>query len=203
MKKKLLALVLSLAMVVAMLAGCTKKETASNSTSGSTGTTPSGDTKYEYDITVWVPEKIVDLTKTQIDDFNNTNTDGIKLNATVAPVSEADAATQMLTDVEAGADLFGFVQDQLGRLIQGGALAQLGDAAAEFVRANNYASAVSAVTSGDALYGYPYTSDNGYYLFYDKSVFTEDDVKTVDNIIAACKRTGRTFCFDIENGFYV
>ncbi|MBO4679955.1 MAG: extracellular solute-binding protein [Lachnospiraceae bacterium] len=202
MKKKLLALVLSLAMVVAMLAGCTKKDT-STSTSGSTGTTPSGDTNYEYDITVWVPEKIVDLTKTQIEDFNNTNTDGIKLNATVAPVSEADAATQMLTDVEAGADLFGFVQDQLGRLIQGGALAQLGDAAAEFVRTNNDASSVSAVTSGDALYGYPYTSDNGYYLFYDKSLFTEDDVKTVDGIIAACKKTGRTFCFDIENGFYV
>ena len=202
MKKKLLALVLSLAMVVAILAGCGKKDTTSNSTSGSTGTTPSGETKYEYDITVWVPEKLVELTKTQINDFNSTNTDGIKLNATVSPVSEADAATQMLTDVEAGADLFAFVQDQLARLIQGGALAQLGDAAAEFVRTSNDAGAVSSVASGDALYAYPYTSDNGYYVFYDKSLFTEDDVKTVDGIIAACKKTGRTFCYDLENGFY-
>lgn len=202
MKKKLLALVLSLAMVVAMLAGCGKKDTTSASTSGSTGTTPSGETKYEYDITVWVPEKLVELTKTQINDFNSTNTDGIKLNATVSPVSEADAATQMLTDVEAGADLFAFVQDQLARLIQGGALAQLGDAAAEFVRTSNDAGAVSSVASGDALYAYPYTSDNGYYVFYDKSLFTEDDVKTVDGIIAACKKTGRTFCYDLENGFY-
>ena len=58
----------------------------------------------EYDITIWVAENAVDLTKQQIEDFNASNEDGIKFNATVEAVSEADAATQMITDVEAGGD---------------------------------------------------------------------------------------------------
>ena len=56
----------------------------------------------EYDITIWAAENAVDLTKKQVEDFNATNTDGIKFNATVEPVSESEAATQMITDVEAG-----------------------------------------------------------------------------------------------------
>ena len=47
----------------------------------------------EYDITIWVAENAVDLTKQQIEDFNASNEDGIKFNATVEAVSEADAAT--------------------------------------------------------------------------------------------------------------
>ena len=50
----------------------------------------------EYDITIWVAENAVDLTKQQIEDFNASNEDGIKFNATVEAVSEADAATQMI-----------------------------------------------------------------------------------------------------------
>ena len=90
-----------------------------------------------YDITVWVAEKAVDLTKAQIEKFNTTNELGITFNATVEAVSEADAGTQMITDVEAGGDLFCFAQDQFARLVQAGALAKLGVKAAETVSAAN------------------------------------------------------------------
>ena len=207
MKKKLLAVLLTAAMAVTCLAGCGKQEAAtggdtSKATEG-TKTEASAD-GYEYDITVWVPENAVELTKTQIENFNNSNTDGIKLNPTIEAVSEADAATQMLTDVEAGADMFNFAQDQLSRLIQAGALAQLGDAAAAFVRENNDDGSVAAVTSGDALYGYPITSDNGYYIFYDKSVVSDEQAQTVEGILEACEAAGRTFACPVgSNGWYL
>ncbi|MCR5311087.1 MAG: SusF/SusE family outer membrane protein [Lachnospiraceae bacterium] len=206
MKKKLLAVVLSAAMALTLIAGCGDKKT-STSASGSTKTSASASVdqgeKLEYDITVWCPEKEKPLREEQIKAFNDTNPDGIKFNATVEAVSEADAATQMITDVEAGADLFNFAQDQISRLIIAGALIKLDDEAAKFVKENNDESSVAAVTSGDALYGYPLTSDNGYFLFYDKSVVSEEQAKTVQGVIDACKAAGRVFAAPLKNGWYV
>ena len=118
-----------------------------------------------YDITLWVPEEMVDLTKTQIEAFNASNELGVTFNPTVEPVSEADSATSMITDVEAGADVFFFAQDQFARLVQAGALAKLDDETAAKVKAENDVSAVTAATSGDAMYAYPLTADNGYYMY--------------------------------------
>ena len=141
----------------------------------------------EYDITVWAAENAVDLTKKQIEDFNATNTDGIKFNATVEPMSEQEAATQMITDVEAGPDLICFASDQFARLVQAGALAKLGAKAVEFVTANNVAGSVAAVTAGDTMYAYPMTADNGYFMYYDKSVIPEEDVDSLEKLIADCE----------------
>ena len=227
--KKLLAIVLALAMVFSMAAcskddntpadgGNTTQDGGSTNNGGSTdnggstnngGSTDNGgskEVKYEYDIKIWVPDKDVEnnLTRSMVDEFNNTNTDGIKLNATIESVSEADAATQMITDVDAGADMFNFAQDQLSRLIMAGALAKLNDKAAAFVKENNVESGVQAVAAGDAIYGYPITVDNGYYLFYDKRVITDEDAKTVEGIIAACKKANKTFAAPIGgNGWYL
>jgi len=158
--------------------------------------TASAELAGEYDITIWVAEKAVDLTKKQIEDFNSTNTDGIKFNATVEPVSEADAATQMITDVEAGGDIYCFAQDQFARLVQAGALAKLGVKAAETVTASNDAGTVAAATSGDTIYAYPLTSDNGYFMYYDKSVIPEEDVDSLEKLIADCEAAQKYFAFE-------
>lgn len=151
-----------------------------------------------YDITVWVAEAIVDLTKQQIADFNASNEYGITFNATVEPVSEADAATQMITDVEAGGDIFCFAQDQFARLVQAGALNKLGKKAAETVTANNDAGTVAAATSGDTLFAYPLTSDNGYFMYYDKSVIPEEDVDSLEKLIADCEKAGKYFAMEVQ-----
>ncbi len=152
-----------------------------------------------YDITVWVAEKAVDLTKKQIDDFNATNDAGIVFNATVEPVSEADSATNMITDVEAGGDLFCCAQDQFARLVQAGALNKLGTKAAETVIANNDAGTVAAATSGDTLYAYPLTSDNGYFMYYDKSVIPDEDVDSLEKLIADCEAAQKYFAFEMQS----
>lgn len=205
MKKKVLAVVLTAAMVVASLTGCGKTPAGVNTPAASTENKQ--DTKtpaategqsFEYDITVWVPEAAVALTEKQIADFNASNTDGIKLNPTIEAVSEADAATTMLNDVEAGADIFFFAQDQAARLIQAGALAQLGEAAQGIVSAANDAGVVSAAKAGDAMYAYPLTSDNGYFLFYDKSVVDPSHVDSLEAIIADCEAAGKMFSMENE-----
>ena len=151
-----------------------------------------------YDATIWVAEEIRELTEQQIKNFNETNTDGIVINATVEAVSEADAATQMITDVEAGGDLFCFAQDQFSRLVQAGALAKLGVKAADAVTAANAAGVVAAAKSGDTLYAYPLTADNGYFMYYDKSVIPDEDVDSLEKLIADCEAAKKYFAFEMQ-----
>ncbi len=201
---KILALLLALVFVVACVAACNTTDNNKEDPTKAPGTTPTEKPLAgKYDIKVWVAEAIVDLTKTQIANFNKTNDQGITINATVEAVGEGDAATSMTQDVANGADIFCFAQDQTARLIQAGALSQLGVAATEWVKTNHDKASVSAVTSGDALYGYPLTSDNGYFMYYDKSVISESDIGSLEAMIAACEAAGKNFSFELENSWYI
>ena len=155
-----------------------------------------------YDVTIWAPEAAVALTEQQVADFNASNELGITINATVEPVSEADAASNMDTDVSAGADLFFFAQDQLSRMITDGAVTKLGQGAAAFVTENNSNGSVLAAQSGEDYYAYPLTADNGYFMYYDKSVVPEEDVDSLEAIIADCEAAGKNISYELENAWY-
>ncbi|MCH5287066.1 MAG: extracellular solute-binding protein [Christensenellaceae bacterium] len=155
-----------------------------------------------YDIVIWAPEAAVELTQQQVADFNASNSMGITINATVEPVSEADAATNMIMDVEAGGDLFFFAQDQLSRLIQAGALTPLGVAASEFVKTNNSYGSTVAAQAGDNYYAYPLTADNGYFMYYDKSIIPEEDIDSLEKLVEDCEAASKNFSFELENAWY-
>ncbi len=221
--KKTLAIVLALVMVLGLVACKTAQETTATQpgTATQSGNQPAGDqpagdqpagdqpagdqpeaafNPFEglppYDITVWVGEAAVDLTKEQIEKFNNTNELGIKFNATVQGVSEATSADMMLVDISVGADIFCFAQDQFARLVQGKALAPLDDEAMKIVKEANDPGVVTAATSGDKMYAYPLTSDNGYFMYYDKTVIPEEDVDSLEKLIADCEAAGKYFAFE-------
>ncbi|MBR5409573.1 MAG: extracellular solute-binding protein [Clostridia bacterium] len=198
--KRILAILLALVMVFALAAcggngGNEGGEENNNSTEA-----PAADDSIAgtYDITVWAAEKAVDLTKQQIQKFNETNEFGVTFNATVEPVSEADAGTNMVTDVEAGGDLYCFAQDQFARLVQAGALAKLGVGAAETVKSANDAGVVKAATAGEELYAYPMTADNGYFMYYDKSVIDEADIDSLEKLIEDCEAANKYFAMEMN-----
>ena len=151
-----------------------------------------------YDVVIWAPQEAQELTLKQVADFNASNEYGIVINATVEPVSEADAATNMITDVEAGGDLYFFAQDQFSRLVQAGALARLGTGAADFVKSNNVTGAVAAVQSGADYFAYPLTADNGYFMYYDKSVIPEEHIDSLEDLIADCEAAGKYFSMELQ-----
>ena len=117
-------------------------------------------------------------------------------------VGTADASARYLEDPAAAADVFVYPDDQLIRLVQADALYEVTRNHDAIVAANSQGS-VNAATYQGVLYGYPETSDNGYFLFYDKSVLTEEDVKTLDGILAAAEKAGKQFNFDVANGWYL
>ncbi len=187
--KKLVSLLLAVLMLCS-LAACSKggNEGGGSETAGGT-----------YDITVWVSEVegVAELTKQQIDRFNEENED-LTINATIEGISEADAATQMITDVESGPDVYCFAQDQLARLVQAGALAVLGEGASATVKEANDTGAVNAATVDGKLYCYPLTSDNGYFMYYDKSVISEDMIDDLATLVKACEDNNKFFSMEYK-----
>ncbi len=179
--KKILSLVLALAMMLSLCSFASAEG-------------------FDGEIKIWVAEATVEFTKAQVELFKAAHPEYANMTVVVEPVGEGDAASNMLTDVEAGADIFGFAQDQLARLVAAGALEVVLDENAEIVKAENDGGSVSAVMLGDTMYAYPLTSDNGYFLYYDKSVVT--DPTNMEAILADCEKAGKNVYFEINSGWY-
>lgn len=206
MKKKLLATLLATSMVATCLVGCGN---SGDTTGGDTGSNAAGDNSGSSEITdygsgeikIWVADNTVDFTKSQVDAFMAANPDMAGYTVTVEAVGEGDAAGNMITDVEGGADIFAFAQDQVARLVAAGALAPITGDAAENVKNSHVEGAVNAVTVGDMIYAYPMTWDNTYYLYYDKSVVT--DPSSLEKILEDCEAAGKNFYMNLGNGWYL
>ena len=152
-------------------------------------------------ITVWVGEGTDGLTKQLIDEFNATNEFGIKFNATIEMVSESKAAGDALSKKDSAADIFTFSQDQLARLVAGGMLMNLGSTSTSFIEENNDADSVEAAKIGGEIKAFPFTADNGFFMYYDKDVFKgekENDLNDLDAILTDCKAAGKNFSMNLD-----
>lgn len=201
MRKKILSILLASAMVFG-LAACGGSDSGSGSAGGNNGGVASEDIDYgSGTITIWVSEESGSFTEEQATAFLSSNPDYSGYTVTVEAVGEGDAASNMITDVEGGADIFGFAQDQLARLVTANALMEVIGDYAEFISTSNDEGAVGAATMGDSIYAFPITSDNGYFLYYDSTVIS--DVSTLEGIVEACEAAGKGFYMEINSGWYM
>ncbi|MBQ5755399.1 MAG: extracellular solute-binding protein [Oscillospiraceae bacterium] len=96
---------------------------------------------------------------------------------------EGDAGNTVKNDPSAAADVYMFANDQLGTLIQSNALAKLGGDFLAQVQNDVSATYLSSVTHTDgSVYGFPMTC-NTWFMYYNKDVFTEEDVKSLDAML--------------------
>ena len=218
--KKVLAILLAGMMTATAFAGCGGGETASKSDGGSgTASQASGggeaakvDPSWpdaslfgdEDNITlkVWAPDKAVALVQKQVEEFKSHYSDKKFTSIEVVAQGENDAATLIVNDPEKAADVFGFPSDQLNKLKDAQVLTPVAPALLDSVKTMNAEKTVTAATFDDQLYAFPETNDNGYYLVFDNSVVTEEDAKTLEGILEACKKGNRQFVMDAGNGFY-
>lgn len=196
-------------LAAAGLTGCKRGETDS-SREGWSVLSPKGkedpgtsqpDAMEQVELTVWGAEEDEELLKKLIDGFKETYRGQADFSITYQPQGESGCKDALMADLEAGADVFAFADDQLNTLVAAGALEPVEDG--EAVRAANIKEAVEAASVGNTLYAYPLTADNGYFMYYNKQYFTEEDIKSLDRMLEIAGESGKNVTMDWSSAWYV
>ena len=204
--KKIIAMLLACVMVLGLFAACGSsaeptEPQAGNETQGNE--TQGNETPAVTDVTlkVWAPQEdqvdenswLNQMQKAFAEahpEYNITWENGV--------CPEGDAATLVTADVAAAADVYMFANDQLGTLLQAGALSKLGGSFLDQVMNDVSATYVNTVTSTDGnVYGFP-VAPNTWFMYYNKSILNEEDVKSLE----ACLEKG-IVAFEIKNSWYL
>ncbi len=137
-----------------------------------------------------------------VEDFKAEYPD-IEFNITIGAVSEADAKDRVLEDVEAAADVFVFADDQLSDLVTAGALQSVDATFTYDVKSVNSEQTVQAASRDGKLYAYPLTASNGYFLYYNKEYFTDEDAASWESLLAKANEQGVKVGMDVGNAWYL
>jgi len=198
MKKKVIATLMTGVMVLSMLAGCGAEE--KKQANAGDAKTQTGYAKAAR-IKVWGSQEDQDMLKDIIANFKEDNPEAADWTIDTAVVSAADAKTEVLKDPTVAADVFEFASDQISELQSAGVLYRVTKNKDEII-ANNVENSVAAATVDGEMYGYPNTS-NSFFMYYDKSKYTEDEVKNLDTMLAKDLGPGvANFSMDLDNGWY-
>lgn len=217
MKKKAVTLLLVAAMTATMVAGCGNKAASNEAAADSTAsdeaaateetigteaaaedTADSDEEAWSGTLTVWSPQEDQDtgwLAK-ECDAFKAAHPNwDITFNYGVC--AEGDAKSTITQDVENSADVYMLANDNIPDLVAANAIAELGGSYLDYVNTTNSDSIVASVTYNDAVVAFPFTS-NTWFMYYDKSVFSDDDIKSFDTMLEKGKVS-----FPLSNSWYI
>ena len=209
MRKKINAIFIT-AVLAASLSGCAGSDRESKITDADTELRYSAENTDEtallsdngdVELTVWGAEEDEALLTRIIEDFQTEYKGQANFHITYAAQSESNCKDALMGDLEAGADVFAFADDQLNTLVAAGALEPVENA--DRIKSENLPGAVEAASVGSTLYAYPLTADNGYFLYYSKQFFNQEDIKTFDRMLQIAEENGKKITMDWSSAWYV
>ncbi len=208
MKAKIIRSMMVVGLCGILAAGCAGGEEPADTGDAAgaemTGNGPSKDTQKEEGVitlTVWAEESNNETLEQMIAGFKEQYVGQAEFDIRLVGSLDAETRNYVLGDVHNAGDVFFLPDDQLASMAAGGALAKIPNA--EEVKQANVEGAVEAASIGGTLYAYPMSADNGYFLYYDKAYFTEEDVKTLDRILEVAAENGKKFSMDWTSGWYI
>ncbi len=157
--------------------------------------------KKKVEMVVWGAEEDTELMNKIIQSFISNHQGEADFQISFEVQGESQCKDVLIGGLEDGADVFTFADDQLNALAAAGALDPIENA--DEIKNKNLSSAVDAATVNDHLYAYPLTADNGYFLYYNKQYFSEEQVKTLDGILKTASANGKLFTMDWTSAWYV
>ena len=209
MRKKINAFFIT-AVLAASLSGCAGSDKENKITDAdielrnsaeNTGETEILSDNGDVDLTVWGGEEDEALLARIIEDFQAEYEGQANFHITFTAQSESNCKDALMGDLEAGADVFAFADDQLNTLVAAGALEPVENA--DRIKSANLPGAVEAASVGNTLYAYPLTADNGYFLYYNKQFFNREDIKTFDRMLQIAEENEKNITMDWSSAWYV
>lgn len=154
-------------------------------------------------IVVWAPTEEQAVIDEVVKEYNKTAE--YKINYKFTAVSEADGGTTLGNDpqVKNAPALVAAADDHIFGLAQKKIAQKLPTAWKNFVLESNTEVAIKGASYNGDVYGFPISTDNGYFLYYNKEVIKDTDKGTLEGILAACKAANKKFRMDLANGWYV
>ena len=181
--------------------GGSSSGTASSAAASSTAASAAeswGDVK----LTMWGAEEDQTMLREMADAFIEQNADKGNVTIEIGVQSESSTKDTVLADPESAADVFAFADDQLNELVNAGALQEI-LLNPDDIKSRNLPGSVDAATLNDKLYAYPMTADNGYFLYYDASVLTAEDVQSMDTMLEKAAAAGKKFMMSVNDAWYI
>ena len=203
MSKKIIALLLAVVMVMGLVA-CGNAAEPTPTDAAAPATEPAeGETEaqpIDVSLKVWAPSEdqnpeLGQWLITMCEQFNELHPEW-NITFEYGVCTESEAKKLVPQDMEAAADVFLYSSTNLEVLTSSNALAEFGGKYLEAVQNNYPQSMVDCTIYDGGVYGVPMTT-NTYFMYYDKSVFTEEDVKSLDVMLEKGK-----VAFPLANGFY-
>lgn len=220
MKKRVIAVLLTAFMVFGLMAcGKEGKEASNPGTSDTSAPEQKTETKTESkpetkateavkqeeeeltcNLTVWSPsedqaESEGQWLQTMCDQFTKLHPNW-HITFTYGTCQEGEAKKNVTQDVDGAADVYIYANDNITDLLTNKALSRIGGAALEQLKALNTESILNTVTVDGGVYGFPFTT-NTWFMYYDKSVFSEEDIKSLDAML-----TKGVVSFPLTNSWY-
>ena len=194
--KRFLAFTLPVILMTGMLAGCQSKQDKTEE-----ALNPEDEMGGAVALTVWCASEDEELMNQMIGSFKTEYASEAEFNINIEAIGEADCKNELFKDMENGADVFTFADDQLRILVAAGALSPVANA--DEVRAANIEGASETATINDKMYAYPMTADNGYFLYYNKAYFSEADVQSLNTMLDVAAASGKKVVMDWSAGWYL
>lgn len=157
------------------------------------------------EISLWCDEGNVDLLNEQLAEFQELHKEEAVFDFKISIEGVDTCKEVILSDPKAAADVFLFADDQFESLYQSKALLNITKNKDEIINGVGgveSGAANSALRNGD-LYAAPITAGNGYFLYYSKAYFSEEDVKSLDNILNVAANNEKSFAMDYSSGWYI
>ena len=175
--KKFTALMLGAMMLAGAFVGCgsTKEESA-----GSGQQTAAGETQ-DVTLKIWVPEEEVEITDAMVKKFDELH-DEFNITYEIAVVGIDEAPANLETDADTAADIFYTPSGGVADLANKGLLLPIVKDF-ETIQDELPESALNAVIIDDITYAVPF-SPNTFFMYYNKDLYTEDEVKSLDTMLA-------------------
>lgn len=191
MKKNIVVMLLAF-LCIMILSSCKKNNEQQNISLENTET---------VELLLWGSEEDKALLNEIVQTFQKQYQNEANFQITFESQGEAQCKDVLLAGLEQGADVFTFADDQVSALAAAGALNAIQNA--DDIKQNNLSVAVDAATVRNTIYAYPLTADNGYFLYYNKRYFSNEDIQTLDRILDVAAENGKLFTMDWSSAWYV